>query len=85
MSNIRKLIESIDSINEASIKTTANGEAFLQDMTQAFGGLKDQTLNITVTLKGDNVLEYSIKKVEPKVAPSEEQQLEKARQNRGYF
>ena len=85
MADMRKLIESVDSLSEASIKTVANSEAFIKDITRAFGGLKDQTLNIQVTLKGDNVLEYSIKKVEPRVSPSEEEKLGKARANRGYF
>lgn len=94
MSTIRKLIESIDtieadsSITEASIKTTANGEAFLRDVFGAFGGVngvKDQTVTIKVTLKGANVLEYSITKNQELTKADAEQQLAKARQDRGYF
>jgi len=96
MADMRKLIESMDSINEASFKTVANGEAFMKDIAKAFGGVKGQSLSITVTLKGTNVLEYSITKVSPGSPGNltkkqemdlrgEEDELEKARANRGYF
>lgn len=34
--------------------------SFIGDMAEMFGGEKGKTLNITVTLKGTNMLEYSI-------------------------
>ena len=83
MSDIRKLLESIDAINEASFKTVANGEGFLRDVFGAFGGIngiKNQPIQITATLKGANVLEYSINVVEPSVSTSEEEN----KTNRGY-
>lgn len=43
--------------------TVANGESFLRDMARAFAGEKGAQLNITVTLRGSNVLEYKINKV----------------------
>lgn len=50
-------------IKEAEhISTIANVEAFVKDIAKAFNQTKDTTLDITVTLKGSNVLEYSIKK-----------------------
>ena len=62
-----KISEISQSPVSASYKTVANGESFVRDVFRALGGIngvKDQTLNITVTLKGSNVLEYSITKVE---------------------
>ncbi len=50
-------------IKEAEhISTIANVESFVKDVAKAFNQTKDTTLDITVTLKGSNVLEYSIKK-----------------------
>jgi hypothetical protein len=64
MSEIRTLLETLDAINETpAISTVATGEAFLKDVAKAFGGVRGQKLNIVVTLKGTNVLEYSIAKV----------------------
>lgn len=62
MSEIRKLLESLDSINEATlVSTVANGESFIKDVGKAFGGQKGKTLAITATLRGTNVIEYSIR------------------------
>jgi len=61
---MKRLIESIDKISESGEFTTvASAKSFLDDMARAFGGKKDQTLNITVTLVGKNMLEYKITKV----------------------
>ena len=70
MPNMRKLIESITAfdgasdpvVSESSMSTVANGEHFLRDVASAFGGRKGQTLDIEVTLRGSNVLEYAIQK-----------------------
>lgn len=46
------------------LKTVANGSAFVDDVFKAFKNTKDATLNITVALRGTNVLEYTIERAD---------------------
>ena len=91
MADMRKLIESVDSIDESisntSFKTVANSDHFIRDVFSALApinGAPGKTVNITVTAKGTNMLEYSINEVTPKVPPTEDEILAKAQNSRTY-
>ena len=89
MADMRKLIESVDSIDESisntSFKTVANSDHFIRDVFSALApinGAPGKTVNITA--KGTNMLEYSINEVTPKVPPTEDEILAKAQNSRTY-